>query len=257
MPVPVNQTTAAAQLFARWEDTMIWSCLQGIMGEIWVDDLQVPNAAMARLGDFAFFTGIPNEALLQLCASSAFWILVPQHAAWSGMIERCFPDRAARMTRYAFEKTTRFDRQTLRQAAALLPAGYEMAPLDEPLYHWCMQRDWCRDWVALYPDYAAYQRLGLGVVVLRDGEPVAGASSYSRYAGGIEIQIDTRADFRRRGLGRACAAQLMLECLERGLYPSWDAQNPGSAALAETLGYRLKGTYPAYELRGGLQSAAV
>ena len=41
----------------------------------------------------------------------------------------------------------------------------------------------------------------------------------------------------------------MLECLKRGLYPSWDAQNPASAALAKSLGYRFDREYPVYEVR--------
>lgn len=45
----------AAPLFAGWEETIIWSCLQGIMGEIYVDDVEQPMAAKAVLGDFAFF----------------------------------------------------------------------------------------------------------------------------------------------------------------------------------------------------------
>ena len=38
----------------------------------------------------------------------------------------------------------------------------------------------------------------LGVVILKDVEPVSGASSYSEYRGGIEIEIDTREDYRRK-----------------------------------------------------------
>lgn len=49
-------------------------------------------------------------------------------------------------------------------------------------------------------------------------------------------------------MARACGARLILECLDRGLYPSWDAQNPWSAALAEQLGYRFCHTYPVYEI---------
>ena len=78
---------------------------------------------------------------------------------------------------------------------------------------------------------------------------MAGASSYSRYKDGIEIQIDTREEHRRRGLAFACGAKLILECLERNLYPSWDAQNMWSAGLAEKLGYRYSHTYTAYEIR--------
>ena len=54
----------AAALFADWEETIIWSCLQGIMGEIYVDDVDRPTSAKAVLGDFAFFAGKPSEELV-------------------------------------------------------------------------------------------------------------------------------------------------------------------------------------------------
>ena len=83
-------------------------------------------------------------------------------------------------------------------------------------------------------------------MAVRDGEVLSGASSYSVYDGGIEIEIDTREDCRRRGLAAACAARLILACLDRGWYPNWDAANPASAALAEKLGYRVARAYAAY-----------
>lgn len=94
-----------------------------------------------------------------------------------------------------------------------------------------------------------YQQLGLGVVICKDGIPVAGASSYSSYQGGIEIEIDTKEEYRRKGLAYCSAAKLILECLDRDLYPSWDAQNPWSVALAEKLGYHFSHEYIAFEVR--------
>ena len=87
-----------------------------------------------------------------------------------------------------------------------------------------------------YADFAMYRKYGLGVIIMKDGEPVSGASSYSGYIGGIEIQIDTREDHRRKGLARICGAKLILECLKRGWYPSWDAQNMWSVALDRKAG---------------------
>lgn len=45
----------------------------------------------------------------------------------------------------------------------------------------------------------------------------------------------------------ACSA-LILNCLEEGLYPSWDAQNMNSVRLAEKLGYEFDHEYVAYEV---------
>ncbi|MDE7014441.1 MAG: GNAT family N-acetyltransferase, partial [Kineothrix sp.] len=90
----------------------------------------------------------------------------------------------------------------------------------------------------------------LGVLVKKDGRPVAGASSYTTYRGGIEVEIDTKEEYRRKGLASVCGARLILECLARNIYPSWDAQNKWSVALAEKLGYHFSHTYDAYEIYG-------
>lgn len=81
-----------------------------------------------------------------------------------------------------------------------------------------------------------------------DEDIVAGASSYTRYKEGIEIQIDTKRDHRRKGLALVCAAKLILECMDRKWYPSWDAHNLGSLALEKKLGYRYDKEYDVYEL---------
>ena len=75
----------------------------------------------------------------------------------------------------------------------------------------------------------------------------AGASTYSYYTGGIEVQIDTDSGFQQMGLAQCCGARLILDCMRRGLYPSWDAHNLKSLALAEKFGYEPAGEYIAYE----------
>ena len=123
--------------------------------------------------------------------------------------------------------------------------------IDEKLFWQCREIEWCRDLVWQYDDYPRYQKYGLGAIILKDEEPVSGASSYSSYIGGIEIEIDTRKDYRRRGLAYISGAKLILECLKRGWYPSWDAQNRWSVALAEKLGYHFDYEYVAYEVVSG------
>lgn len=143
-----------------------------------------------------------------------------------------------------------WDLEKLERIAASLDEGYKLKLIDEAIFYESKKHQWTYDWTSQFPDYEGYQKHGLGVVILKDGKPVSGASSYSYYAKGIEIEIDTHANFRRRGLALICGARLILECERRGLYPSWDAQNPGSAALAEKLGYRHSHDYTVYEIRG-------
>lgn len=250
----VRGTDEVKKIFSGWQETMIQSCLQGIMGHLYADSSDHPKSAMAILGDFCFFAGIPDAELISYkpdwCRQD-FMIMTAREPEWLALIASVYGDNAKKVTRFAFKKDPKvFDMVKLQTLAENLGQEYTLRMIDQELFDWCKEKEWSRDFVSLYTEYNEYKRLGLGVVALFNGEPVAGASSYSRYEGGIEIEIDTRAEYRRKGLGTACGAKLILECMERGLYPSWDAQNLWSAALAEKLGYQLDHPYTAYEIYG-------
>ena len=245
-PFPELQKTAP--LFSGWNDTMIFSCLQGIMGVICAPDTEHPVSAAAQLNDFCFLAGIPDARLITFDYGRDFLILTPQTDDWCRLIETVCGSRAVPRTRYAIQKDPDcFDRKKLKELAGSLPEEYEIRPIDRTLYAQCLAQDWSADLVSGFPDYETFARLGLGFAALRDGVPVSGASSYSRYRGGIEIEVDTRVDYRRRGLACAVSAALITACLDRGLYPSWDAQNLGSVHLSQKLGYSFSHEYRVYE----------
>lgn len=241
------------KLFTDWQEGCIWSALQGIMGDIYVDDEDNPTCGAVSLGDFTFLAGKPSRELVAwkpLNTKKEERILVPKTEDWNAVIEDCYGDRAKKVTRYAIKKERDiFDREKLAGAVASLPAEYTATVIDETLFRRCLSLEWCRDGVANYPDYELYRRHGLGVVILKDKEIVASCSSYSGFQDGIEIEIDTRKDHRRKGLAYACAAKLILECLDRNWFPSWDAQNLMSVGLAEKLGYHYDREYTAYEVK--------
>lgn len=236
----------AAALFSGVHDTAITACLEGTMGRVFESE----HAALAILGDLAFYAGTPTEELLRFKPEprSHFIIMVPGSPEWESMMERIYGGKAQKYTRYALRKDNVFDRAHLEAIKAQLPPGFTLERLRRDTYDYCQQNDWCRDWVSQFHSFEDFHRRGLGMVVKQDGIPVSGASSYYVYRGGLEIQIDTHPDYRRRGLAAAAAAALILECLNRGLYPSWDAANPGSLALAQKLGYVFHREYTTYEV---------
>lgn len=239
-------------LFGHWEETFIWSCLQGIMGKLYANSLIQPTAAMAILGDFAFFAGRPTTELLSYQSAwhlKSFMIMVPQNKDWLNLIVHYYGNKATVTSRYATKKEAHcFNIPKLEQVIASLSSEYTLSMINEPLYYLCKAETWSADLVSQFPTYEAYHKLGLGAVILKNKELVSGASSYSRYKEGIEIEIDTRDDYRRKGLASVCGAKLILECLKRNLYPSWDAHNKSSLALAEKLGYHYSHTYTAVEI---------
>lgn len=247
----VKERESIAPLFRDWPETMIWSYLQGCMGSAWADCLQRPRSAKIDVGDFWFLAGEPQEELVRSQPgerTAGFAILVPGHEGWSQAIQSVWGDRAVRRERYATRKDTRFHPEKLRTHRNDLPTGCRLHPIDGGLYRQIRKLDWARDLVSQFKDGQDYASRGIGVAVLEGETVISGASSYTVYRGGIEIEIDTRPDRRRRGLARACGAALILACLERGWYPSWDAHNRASLALSAQLGYRLDRPYPVYEV---------
>ena len=246
MVYELKDTARVRSLFEGWEETLIWSCLQQVMGKVWVTDPEAPESAFAFVGCFGFFAGKPDRELVE-AKPAGFVIMAPQNGEWAALIEECWPS-AVRKTRYAIRKDTRFDRTALQAEAAGLPEGYELREIDAEIYDLCLEDPVTRDFVSAFGTKEKYLKLGRGMVVLKDGRIAAGASSYTRYLEGIEIEVDTVESERRKHLGTAVCAALILRCLEEGLYPSWDAQNMNSVRLAEKLGYVFGHEYTAYEV---------
>ena len=246
MVYELKDTTAAESIFAGWQETLIYSCLQNVMGKIYVTDTENPRSAFAFIGCFGFLAGEPDRELV-LSKPDGFVIMVPQNEEWAVLIEDCYPD-AKRVTRYAIRKDTCFDQSALRKELEKLPEGYELKPIDSALYDQCLENPVTRDFVSPFGSSEKYLELGRGMVITKDGRIVSGASSYTRYREGIEIEVDTAESERRKHLATIACAALILRCLKEGLYPSWDAQNMNSVRLAEKLGYEFDHEYAAYEI---------
>lgn len=233
-----------AALFDGWDETMIWSCLQGHMGSLTVAGQEPELAARITVGDFSFFAGTTNEFLIKTAISP---ILVPRTPDWSRMIENVWGDCMSRAFRYTtLKETDGFDKNHLEALVRAVPETYELKEIDASLYDEILRHDWSKDLCSQFLSAEDYLSRGVGFAALNHGSVVAGASSYTVYTGGIEIEIDTDPAYRRRGLAAGCGARLILECLDRGLYPSWDAHDPRSLALAEKLGYHRGSPYPVY-----------
>ena len=229
-------------LFAGWETPMVQACLQGNMGRV---QTAGEDSALASIGDFCFLAGEPSRELLELTDAP---ILIPGNGEWEIMIRGVLGERAVPFTRYATSHRPEcFDRDRLYRFTRSLPQGFAIHTIDREFYFTLMEEEWARDLCGNFADDRDFLKRGLGFVVTQGGKlPVAGTSSYAVCDGAIEIEIDTRPDFRRLGLATACGARLILECLARGIYPGWDAHNEQSLSLAEKLGYRLDHPYTAY-----------
>lgn len=106
MVVELNDTSKVKDLFADWEETLIYSCLQKVMGKIYVTDPDEPVSAFAYVGCFGFVAGEPNRELLEN-KPEGFAIITPQNEAWVVLIEEVYSN-ARKVTRNAIKKDTKW-----------------------------------------------------------------------------------------------------------------------------------------------------
>lgn len=237
----------AEKLFEGWGASMLHAYFGGGMGSLIADDAETVTAALIDIGDFCFLTGAPSERLLTKI--SGFKLLVPRDNQWARLVKAFYGERAKKFTRYALKKEPNaFDKEKLHAYTAALGAAYELRLFDRKTFELALSEQWSHDLCSQFADSADYEKRAIGMAIFHQGRLVCGASPYAVYPDGIEIEIDTKPEYRQMGLATVCGAALVLECLSRGLYPGWDAHDLRSLALAEKLGYHLDYPYTAYEL---------
>ena len=246
-----------APFFSGCGDTLILSCLQGHMGGAWADNEESPSCAQIITGDFCFFGGSTESgeaaALVKNIPegfSAEYLLMIPHTEEWRSLIEREYGSELNKFLRYGIKKEEySFDKALLQSYINRLSDEYSVVKIDSGLYFKTCENKFSRDFCSQFPTYDDYAAHGLGYVALKDGKIVGGASSYTYYNDGIEIEIATDEPYRRQGIALACASSLILECVKCGLYPSWDAANMASVALSEKLGYKFDREYITYSVR--------
>lgn len=239
-------------IFKGIDDTMILSCIQGHMGKAYVDNIEKPTVAEVIVGVFVFLAGDPNagaaEELLNNLPENC--LVVGSTDEWKNRIEKSHKGHVDKFQRYAFKKDPKYlNYNHIKGFLSTLPEGYELKKVDKTIAYDKSFHEVSEAFTEQFDSIDDYLNRGVGFCILHEGKVVCGASSYSIYDNGIEIEIDTHPKYRRKGLATVAAAALILDCLDRGIYPSWDAANLTSVHLAEKLGYVMDDPYDTYHIK--------
>ncbi|MDF9450742.1 GNAT family N-acetyltransferase [Bacillus toyonensis] len=236
-------------MFEDFNNVILLSYLQGHMGRAWVNDLENPTVAQVTVGIFTFYTGDPNvketEELLRNIAEKM--LVIVNSEEWKKRLETFYERKIDKFLRYKFKRNSEFfNRSKLQSFISTLPKGYELRRIDEHIANNSTLHKLSEDFTSQFQSVEDYLNRGIGYSILYNGEVICGASSYSIYDKGIEIEVATDLNHRRKGLATVVSAALILDCLEKGKYPNWDAANTTSAKLAEKLGYVFDKAYDTY-----------
>ena len=201
--------------------------------------------------DFIFLKGPARKDLLNLIDvenKKDFNILIGDSEEWNFLIEEKFINRLEKIERYRMDSLS-LEKNRLTSLLDSIKSDYKIKPIDKEIYKRLRKEEWSFDLANLYLNFEEFKYNNcLGYVAFYKDQIVGGASTYFKYKDGIEIQIDTRENFQRQGIGQALGAKLDLEALKTGIIPYWDAHSKASFKLAQKLGYKLDYSYKAYEL---------
>ncbi|MGE7834786.1 GNAT family N-acetyltransferase [Viridibacillus arvi] len=245
----INVRKKLVPMFENMDSTIILSCLQGHMGTAWVDDLENPKVAQITVGIFVFYAGNPNtkEAEELLFNLPEYTLAIVNSDEWKILIEKVHNGSIEKFQRYRFEKVPEhLDMSYIKNLLSLLPEGYELKKIDAAIVNEPSLHELSEDFISQFNSIEDFIDRGVGFAILNEGKAVCGATSFSVYDDGIEIEVATHPNHTRKGLATITASALILDCLSRGIYPSWDGANIESVKLAQKLGYIFKESYDTY-----------
>ena len=220
----------------------------GILGEAVIGR----SGAAVIVGDLVELSGCFDQAVYNRISKIDEAHLVEPPQCWIDGIASTGPDRFSPYKRQAFVPmrpgqigwTVNLDPVILRTEGAPV----EIAPIDDTDKKTLLEDAWSADIVANTISIGPPFPSPFGFIARLNDRVIGGVGCYAVYASGVEIQIDTRDGYRRRGVATELAKRMLIECRNRSLECHWDAMNPESAALARKLGFVSGRTYRCYEL---------
>lgn len=246
-----GQRAAVAGLFDGIDISLVKTFLQGYGGRGWCDHSDGPSVAVIECQGLLFYGGIPLVSQAERFVAflphgnDECHIFCNDHG-WLPLIEDAHPNRTRRYTRYAMSCDLKvFNRELLLCATRNIPPEYEIVRIERNHYEQAMSEDWSRDFCSFFKDVDDFLKNGIGFCAVHQDQMVSGASSFTIFDGGIEVQVETHPENRRRGLAMACSAALILACIEENRLPCWDAFCEHSRDLALKLGYTIEKEYTA------------
>jgi len=250
-----KQKAQARTFFTEPHDSLIYTITEGIKGKAYGagEPLQ---CVYLRFGYFSFLAGdATGEAASELVGAirrltgGEEIAVVSYGEGWEELLCEQYPEAEVRERAMMQIPPQGLDCEKIEALLRAYEDGargrYILQSIDRRLYDILRIEEWADGMVTNFDSYEEFAERGFGYVMC-DGEmPVSGCSVYSYYSTGVEIQVDTKEEYRGNGLAKIASAAMMQECMKRKLRPSWDAANPTSQTIAGHMGFVLGTKYRA------------
>lgn len=200
------------------------------------DNNYQPKVALAFMGGCIIYGGDaehPNARVL-VEAMEVQPMILPHPPEWSALVREVFGEKVKEERRY-FLPFSSLDTDKLPNLP--LPRQYQLKMIDNDAASRLKDELGEEFHIHHYSSLDDFVERGCGFCICRGREICAAAMAGLRGGDAIQIQINTKEQFRRQGLASQVGAALLRFCRENGIRADWDAANPASRELALKLGY--------------------
>jgi GNAT superfamily N-acetyltransferase len=251
-----NHSAVLTGLFPEYTWNYIADAImEGSMGEMLVDDEKEPHVAALCLpaqkihilgGD----AGHP-AARDYLAELPGFSMLLFGAPGWKELLEEVHAGKVISLLRYPFSSKS-LDLNHLQEIKSRLSEEFriERITLEHAQKIAAQKDEMTEDQLFGFDSPEDFDARGFGYCAWKDDQIVCIASTGAVCSKGIEIQINTHKKYRGQGLASATGAALIIECLEKGIDPNWDAATEISSGLAKKMGYTPRGDYEIFFYTG-------
>lgn len=254
--IKANQSNDLRRLFpeCKW-NYIADAILEGSMGKVLVNDKENPSVAALSLPKYKIYilggdaTHPAAREFLTKIPSFSFLFFGTQ--GWIKLLDEVQSGKIIGLKRHTFSSES-LDIEKLKALRSQLPENFKIERINlQYAQQIAAEKSNLADGQSLgFVSPEDFIERGFGYCALENRKIVCVASTGAVCSKGIEVQINTHKKYRKRGLASATSAALIIECLEKGIDPNWDAATDESAGLANKLGYLPKGEYDEYFYTG-------
>jgi GNAT superfamily N-acetyltransferase len=251
-----NQSNRLRMLFPEYRWNYIADAiLEGSMGKVLVNDAENPQVVVLSVFEnkIQILGGDAKHPTAReyLSALPGFTMLLIGTPEWKILLDEVHQGKVITLKRYAFSSGS-LDLGRLNDMKSQLCDSFKIERID---LHRAQQialekSDLTEDHLSGFASPEDFFERGFGYCALYNEKIVCIASTGAVCSKGVEVQVNTHKKYRGQDLASATSAALIIECLENGIDPNWDAASEISAGLAKKLGYLPKGEYNMYYYTG-------
>lgn len=207
-------------------------------GFILADNVEKPNVALSFLGGCIIYGGDANHSLARELVRSMEVqpVILSYPENWAALIKDEYKEKAKLEKRYYLPFNS-IDKERLLSMDLSSNNDFRIERINEQLaeklkdeigeeyhlYHYLSLRD--------------FAEKGCGFCITKGNEICSAAAAFLRSGNKIQIQVNTKQQYRQQGMAAKTSARMLRYCLENGITADWDAANTQSRDLAYKLGY--------------------